>query len=565
MRHILYCCLFILLFTSLSLDADHNSALQPALKCVQEGNPEGTKEKCGEVMFADGQPKAQIRAYVLSAMALKLLRDPDLADRCEGYQDLLAENQDPDRANALALINFIAGKQSEDDLKKQLATADKDWAATADVCRYLMMLEKDPDVKKLYDIYMQYSENVAGLNKDDWAVSWRSRFPKWQKKVQGSTLEDVEKLIAECSTDKLKEKVLGENQAQIEAINQVIVLYLAADSSGASRLAGKHAGKFRQEDSNKYRLVCMILDYLSGKKQTSQRDIFEQAQTNPPLWALGSIAMFVRDVSANERKQLDQRMLLHHIDNYNGNHHLLKDHQEIARWKARTGPWEKWCLAKFTSKEGLEALLANKSKPAQKTAAETEQPYQDITVVTIAEFKASREPFKERPKPASLDFEDSKFSRYLSSVPEKLRLGEKRRYGVVKEVKHQLVKIMERNTYRGMVQTKKGSRRGLIQMANVNLIIFKKSDSSKQKRYKWSDLKFNQYILFFEHYAKQRMAVTAGQYGKKESHFYAANDYLALAILCDWFGHYEEALKYSQKAVKIAPDIKLDASKIMMQ
>jgi hypothetical protein len=110
-------------------------------------------------------------------------------------------------------------------------------------------------------------------------------------------------------------------------------------------------------------------------------------------------------------------------------------------------------------------------------------------------------------------------------------------------------------------------RKGVVYMANENILRLKKSVRSKRgKNYKWSDISFSQYPAFLEYFATRRLRMPgAGLHSRKEMKKNAANEYLAAAILSDWFGYYENALRYAKRAVDIYPDMKKQVSRMMLE
>lgn len=192
----------------------------------------------------------------------------------------------------------------------------------------------------------------------------------------------------------------------------------------------------------------------------------------------------------------------------------------------------------------------------------------DITIMELKAFEEGRsEKYEGRPKPASMDFDDDIFEKYLNALPVNLRATEKLRYSTVKNIKSFIVRVLERSPYSKGLKTRKGNKRGVVYMANIHGLRLKKSTRSKKgKSYKWKELKFEQYPEFMEYFAKRRLGISgAGQLSKKKLKQDAAMEYLGMAILCDWFGHYKNALKHAKRAVKICPDIKIRVSRMMLR
>jgi hypothetical protein len=196
---------------------------------------------------------------------------------------------------------------------------------------------------------------------------------------------------------------------------------------------------------------------------------------------------------------------------------------------------------------------------------------ESLETVTSESFARSRAPFKGRPKPSGLKFNDAAMEGYLNSLPENLQFDERRRFSDVKEAKPYLVQLLKMNSYydmeRGLLLRKDGKavRRHLaVRMANESLLLVKASPEGASERLRWEELDFGQYEVFFNYFIELRKDVSAGVVDARESNVDAACDYLFLATLCDWYGRYPEALEYARKAVSLEPDLKQAASSLLL-
>ncbi len=170
-----------------------------------------------------------------------------------------------------------------------------------------------------------------------------------------------------------------------------------------------------------------------------------------------------------------------------------------------------------------------------------------------------REPYAQRPRPADLVFNEKAMEKYLASLPENLREAEKRRYDIIKGAKDQIIRLFERNTMdiKESIKLKSGrSVSGTIALANEEVFIIRKGKSGKGKSYKWDDLSFNGYAEILDQFAQKRMKVKVANVSAEESRKYAANDYILLTLLSDWYGDYRLCKEFANKAVDLRPDIK---------
>jgi hypothetical protein len=229
-------------------------------------------------------------------------------------------------------------------------------------------------------------------------------------------------------------------------------------------------------------------------------------------------------------------------------------------WYSRIDKWQDWINKKNKSKYGLEKLIITDRKIEEKLKIDIEQ-------VTLNQYADLREKYKNRPKEASLDFDKNKVIKYIESLPENLQKLEKARFNTVASIKTYIVRVLERSPFPNGIKTKRRNIRGTITMANENYLVYKKSTKSrKTQRLYWKEVSPEQYSDMMEYYAKRRSNVT-GAGGKTQAQFKkdAANDYLGAAILCDWFGNYESALKYAKAAVKHNPDLRKTVSKMILE
>lgn len=186
------------------------------------------------------------------------------------------------------------------------------------------------------------------------------------------------------------------------------------------------------------------------------------------------------------------------------------------------------------------------------------------------DFARERRIFRNRPCPPSLDFNVESVERYIQTLPENIRETEKKRFEKIREIKPLIIRILARNPYdsKNGVKVKNGNGirtvSGTISLANEKILIIQKS-GSRPERYKWADMAFTQYELFLTFFAEQRLKISCGDMAEKDSKKYAAEDYFRLALLCDWFGKYENALKYAKKSVELYPEMKNPVSEILFK
>jgi serine/threonine protein kinase len=183
------------------------------------------------------------------------------------------------------------------------------------------------------------------------------------------------------------------------------------------------------------------------------------------------------------------------------------------------------------------------------------------------EFAETRRSFGTRPYlgAASLDYDPQKVEAYLESLPEDLRSSETTRYDFVKNSKKYLVRFFRMSEYVGPVIARgKTIRDAKISLANEHNLLVKIRNSDKTEKITWNDLLFNQYIHFYCFIANERRKVTGPNMTPAEQKRLAAEEYLLLAVLCDWHGWYKDALKYGKKAIETDPAMHTKVDRIFL-
>jgi hypothetical protein len=183
----------------------------------------------------------------------------------------------------------------------------------------------------------------------------------------------------------------------------------------------------------------------------------------------------------------------------------------------------------------------------------------DICAIEEEAYEELREPYAQRPRPGALVFNEREVGKYIDSLPADLRESERKRYDIIKGAKEHIIKLFERNTVdlKDSVRLRSGKTiSGTIALANDKVFIVRKGKSGKGKTYKWEDLPFKGYVDILEDFAARRMKISGGSVSREESQKYAANDYILLTLLCDWYAEYKMSSEFARKAVSIRPDIK---------
>lgn len=192
-------------------------------------------------------------------------------------------------------------------------------------------------------------------------------------------------------------------------------------------------------------------------------------------------------------------------------------------------------------------------------AQEGERSAPNIAALTADILKKSHgEQFQNRPALndySDFDLENTQIKQYLSTVQgEKPLAREKRRIKLIASIKLNLIRAMERNPYNGPIQFRRGgNKRGVIALANENN--FRIKGKRRGKDYKWETITPLQLARMSEYYADQKTKLKGAKTaGMKDD---AARQLIAAAVICDWYGDYDNAVKFVKKAASLAQDEKV--------
>ncbi len=361
-------------------------------------------------------------------------------------------------------------------------------------------------------------------------------------------------------------------------IADLIDLYISGKPADAMMLAMDKTDEFQGEKTDP---AYLILAYLSGTLQ-DMRPVALASEKKPDMWALASMAFFVRNLSVSDKP--DSFELQCNLQNYK-NALASSKSPLVAKWKDSAEVWIKWCEDEFNSSSPLPPLLAAKSgsatvmtttpaSAAVSAADSQEQPDKsgvlaavasfDMNSVTAGTVSGNNTLFAGRPRPVNYEFDDAAMTKYFASISsEAARKAEERRYKFIADVKDSLIKTFERNAFEGVVKTRKAQQfSGTVAIANQNALTVRNAQAAKGTKLEWKELDPSQIPVMLTFFAEQRLRVIMGNVPMKERQRDAAIDYLRAAVFADWYGDYEQASVYFKKAVSIYPPSKAAAVKL---
>lgn len=376
-----------------------------------------------------------------------------------------------------------------------------------------------------------------------------------------------------------------ENEKALQRIGKITTLYLndqAETAKQEARELKRYLGVQLEQDE----MLETLADFLSGEKADLQK-IMDGSEKRPDAWALANVAIFAKNL--NDMEKPDKAVLGVNLENFFNSIDNVKS-ETVLQWKKNVRSWQEWADLSFQPMQGLEPLPARKSlsSPGTDSAGETnlttendsavaekeDQPradkgdqsgekdedsaaFQSLTAADRREIHEKK--YKKRFMPQDFDFssENSSLQKYLSSLTdERIQKLEKLRVKLLSGVKPNLLATFERNPYTGRIKLKRSSTNGTIALANENTLIIRRGRNSRRRnQVSWTDLAPEQIFTFLEYYGDMRMKLSDGTVSAKERKEHAANQYLVAAILADWYGEYDDALRLARKAYRANPEI----------
>jgi hypothetical protein len=562
--------------TSPAFAQSESPSFHPKLyQAIQQGNIEKGKEYSAEIIFSSEDQAENAKINVIMSILLFLEMNPDATVRSISICDFFDAEASPDEKNAILVLSYLGGKISKKKLTEELKESDPNWQATALTAEYVKILkDTGVDPEKLNACVKKYMEISEGMETDSWGNIWKQRLILWHNSLQGSeeTNTPLEPLIAKVKEDMIN----GPIKEQLTTINNIIAQLLKNHKIEATRDLKKAIillSPKKNDPQNKPYLN--ILTYLDGKVENI-KDIYKATMQQPDFFLITSVAIFVKKLSAKKPGDLYKKAFLTYLDNFLKN--IKNSKQELVQqWKPQVEKWKKWCDTDFPYSTSLEPLLALHSRAIEKQKKkelalkkalmlyEKIKFYRSFSQLSMTEYKKVRELFKDRPHPPGLNFSGPEIKKYMSSLPFELQKGEWRRLAYMRTFKKKMIEHLNFSKYNGYITVKGKKIKGQIFKADENYITVKIRHS--KKKYKWEDFPPEQYIMFAESYINRNIGGKGGSSGfssKNATDKILTKEYRLLAIACDWYGKYAEAIKFGKKADSF-PSAKGAARQLILQ
>ena len=540
----------------------YGGAISPELyQTVRKGDLKQAETSCAEALFVSEDQAETAKMNVVMSMLLFLDRNPDAVYRSSVIRSFMADPENSDEKSARAILSYLGRKLSGKSLKKELNDSSQSWKATAMAARYIRILnEKGIDPELLNSCIQQYMAISDELDPGDWGNLWKERLILWHNSLQNPDADtsEFEPLIVKVKEDALN----GPIKEQLAMLDKILNDMLQNHKLEAGRKIKKAVVALASEkDKAGSEAYLKLLNYLGGST-TDVKDVYKATMKQPDLFLMTTIAVFVKKLSDAKPGEIYKTAFLSYLDNFIKN--VDNSEQEsVQQWKPVVEAWKTWCDDDFPFSTSLKPLLANHSRAivAKKREEEAQKKLialynklkmcRSFSQVSLSDYKKVRTIFKDRPMPDSMDFSRPEVQTYLSSLPQDVQRGESMRIAYMKTFKDNMIKNLNFSQYSGLIKLKKKSIKGKVLKADSKYITVKSRYGTK--KYRWSDLKPEQYITFAESYIKNniggKVAGRSNIFSSREAtEKVLVKEYRLLALLCDWCGDYSAAVKFGKKA-----------------
>ena len=424
---------------------------------------------------------------------------------------------------------------------------------------------------------------------------WNSGFFQLEKEapsIETDYLPDVTRQFSKGDAEfalmlankALTKSVLSKAAMKQASLQKALASYLNRKVTASSD-SFQLANKLKQKGIAKDDPAVIILSFLSSPNVPAKK-LIEMFEDDTYYLYICKVAIFLREQYNNGNNTLKGEAIR---DLLNQNSTPL-EFWGFNAFATRIPIWKKAFAYKKTDLPNLEKLfkpqnlITEKEESQEVTKEEAQEkgkkeevkekaivPLQEKVpekVLSSSWLKANRGYAKHRPHPNALKFTEKVTQTYLNQLPSEYVEIETERLEQISNLKTHLVQMMLHLPYGKTTIKKKNGKvvQGKI-MTGPKYISVKKANG-KRERIFWKDIHIDQFINFLEHYALFRKnAQLSGEITRKATsrkRNETAWEYLRIAILCDWYGKYKDAVRYTRKAISIDPKIKKDAMHYML-
>jgi hypothetical protein len=274
----------------------------------------------------------------------------------------------------------------------------------------------------------------------------------------------------------------------------------------------------------------------------------------------GEIAVFLKNVSNGNAAEVRDAYKRYNVELAS----FPKDAWETC-FQERMKKWYDWIFMRKGNPSALEKLIAstdlsssNLSKSAGGVSTKPSAVFvpRALLELTPNTLRSSRGFAAGRPRPATFDFSPKSLNDYFSSLPAGTAAKEKKRSEQIAPLKRHLCAMMFHMPYTGQnIKLRNGKvLRGKV-MANPKYLSIRRN--SGHERVYWKDLAPSQFAQMLAFFAQTRIDMDKKREG--------ARGYMRAALFCDWYGLYDEAVKYAKLAAKTDPSLTKEITNLLIR
>lgn len=400
--------------------------------------------------------------------------------------------------------------------------------------------------------------------------------------------EGKPKLAFEISKTALDTASLDKKTMKQAAVQNAIALYLM-NSNDAKTESLMLAEKLSQYGIDEDEPTMIIMRFLSNG-DTYKNKLKESFSEDLYFRALASYCLYIKSIYDKEPD----------LDKVSFSRRCLASGEKVEEdfwgnaWFRRVNYWKQFMEFGKGDPSSLEELIADnkyelQAPEYQKTDTEKPtiiamrpprddganlliKPFDEKTLADVSISMLSAEWLEndrasfasDRPRPSDYNLSPAQIQNYINSIDEKRKENEFIRSQQVSGIKNYICQLLARTAYPKPIKTKDGRTFSGKLMVNPNYISVEVN--GRFQRMQWSELPPSQLANIIEHFAAMRLKVsgaagTTDETRKKE----AAQDYLRIAMLYDWYGDYNKTVEYCKKSISVYADMEKSVKKFIMK
>ena len=297
-----------------------------------------------------------------------------------------------------------------------------------------------------------------------------------------------------------------------------------------------------------------LMKYLSNTKADADylRNKLLQLKAKE-MMLVAEIAIFVKETYLNQNK-VGRKVTL---KSYAARSNDVPEGYWGLGWGPRIQPWYDWIVSKKGDLNRLEPLFRRTKSGLVLMKTDNADVASEFTMddLTVEWLEEHREFASQRLKPKDYTLTDASLAPYLSTLQDSHKKGEMNRCKLIKRIKFQLCKKMFIKPYGGSIEKVDGTVLDGTVIGNSKGLKIHNSEGNIEE-IPWSEINVGQFIKLLSSYAE----------GLEDKHAeQAASEYLKIAVLCDWYEKYKDAVAFAHKAVTLDSALGPKVIQVMME